>query len=260
MQKLISVDLKADFGFFRKPDTNSAINLSYNIIHKPALLGILGAIIGLEGYKQELGKLPVYYNALKDIKIGVEPLDHQRGNYQKTVVKYTNTVGYANNRSNLLIEEAILIKPTYRVYLLLDLDNVHQEKLFEYLKAGKAEYLPYFGKNEFAASFDGFKGDYLIESNVFDGKPYEIKTIFSKSIIVKDSVADDDDDFADMSINFILAENTFIYFENLPIELSSEKPIQYKLEPFSFTTCKMKPNVRLPNLFRIQPNQYVQLF
>ncbi|MDD3772535.1 MAG: CRISPR-associated protein Cas5, partial [Weeksellaceae bacterium] len=53
MEKLISIDLKADFGFFRKPDTNNTINLSYNIIHKPAILGILGAIIGLEGYTEK---------------------------------------------------------------------------------------------------------------------------------------------------------------------------------------------------------------
>ncbi len=262
MQKLISVDLKADFGFFRKPDTNSAINLSYNLLHKPALLGILGAILGLDGYRQ-LGKMPAYYDVLKDIKVGIEPLEHEKGNYQKTILKYVNTIGYANSGSNHLIEEAILIKPKYRVYLLLDLENTSQNQLFEYLEAGKAEYLPYFGKNEFAASFDEFK-EYPVERNGFDGEQYEIKTIISKknldkTIIVKDLVADNDDEFTDIEIDFINSKDPFIYFENLPFEFQSE-PIQYKIEPFSFTTCKMKPHVRLPNLFRIKSNQYVQLF
>ncbi len=49
-RKLISFDLQGDFGFFRKPDVNDGIQLGYNLIHKPSVLGLLGAIIGLQGY------------------------------------------------------------------------------------------------------------------------------------------------------------------------------------------------------------------
>ena len=45
-QRLISFDIQADFGFFKKPDYNDGVLLTYNMLHKPALLGILGAIIG----------------------------------------------------------------------------------------------------------------------------------------------------------------------------------------------------------------------
>ena len=48
-QRLISFDIQADFGFFKKPDYNDGVLLTYNMLHKPALLGILGAIIGLRG-------------------------------------------------------------------------------------------------------------------------------------------------------------------------------------------------------------------
>ena len=116
--KLISFDLKADFAFFRIPDTNATINLSYNIIHRPAVLGVLGAILGLDGYKEK-GKLPQYYEVLKDVRIGVEPLNHDKGNYTKTNIKYSNTVGYANKGTNFLTEELTLVKPEYRIYLLL---------------------------------------------------------------------------------------------------------------------------------------------
>ena len=55
--KLISFDLCADMGFLKKPDINEKIYLTYNMLHKPALLGILGAIIGLimmiKGWKDE---------------------------------------------------------------------------------------------------------------------------------------------------------------------------------------------------------------
>lgn len=264
MQKLISIDLKADFGFFRKPDTNSTVNFSFNIIHKPALLGILGAVIGLDGYK-ELGKLPAYYDALKNIKVGIQPLYHDKGNFRKTVIKYSNTIGYANKGGPFLTEEAVLINPAYRIYLLLEVEDFNQKKLFEFLKEGKAEYLPYFGKNECSAWVENFEENYPVEKNVFNGESFEIKSIFSKSIfsksiVVKDSLADNGDDFTDIDIDFINSENPFVYFERLPLKFDEAPLLQYKLEPFSFTTGKMKPHVRLPNLFRIQPNQYVQLF
>jgi CRISPR-associated protein Cas5h len=114
MERLISIDLKSDFGFFRKPDVNNTVNLSYNMLHKPALLGILGAVVGLDGYKEK-GKIPRYYEVLKDLRIGIEPLGHEKGNFGKTVIKYSNTLGYANSRSTYLTEEATLIKPSYRV-------------------------------------------------------------------------------------------------------------------------------------------------
>lgn len=50
---LISFDLRADFGVFKKPDVNEGLQLTFNMLHRPALLGILGAIAGLEGYQKK---------------------------------------------------------------------------------------------------------------------------------------------------------------------------------------------------------------
>lgn len=72
-QKLISFDLKAEMGFFKKPDINDGIYLTYNMLHKPALLGILGAIVGLKGHEKE-GVLPEYYCKFRDLKVAVQPL------------------------------------------------------------------------------------------------------------------------------------------------------------------------------------------
>ena len=101
-QRLISFDIQADFGFFKKPDYNDGVLLTYNMLHKPALLGILGAIIGLRGYRKK-GEWPEYYQRLAALPVGIEPLEgrHEKGNFQKTIVKYTNTVGYANQDGNL---------------------------------------------------------------------------------------------------------------------------------------------------------------
>ncbi len=258
MQKLISIDLKADFGFFRKPDTNNTINLSYNMLHKPALLGILGAIIGLEGYK-EYGKNPEYLDKLKELKVGIEPLNHERGNFQKTVIKYSNTVGYANKGTNFLTEEATLIKPTYRVYLLLDLENEHHSKLYKYLKEGKAEYLPYFGKNEFYAWWESWENDfqeYEFEQVEKIESSFVVKTLIRKTIqALKDQKEDIMFDF----LNFDKEEATYMYFERLPIGFD-DKLKQYQLGDFAFTTFKLKSDTHMEGLYLIKgKNYYVQL-
>lgn len=256
MQQLISVEFKADFGFFRKPDANNTINLSYNILHKPALLGILGAIIGLEGY-QEKGQMPAYYNALSTIKVGIEPLGHEKGAFQKTVIKYTNTVGYANNGSNYLTEEATLIKPAYRVYLLLDTDDANQHKLYEYLRDGKAEYLPYFGKNEFSAWWDTttFKEYINFEANSKPTASIELKTIFTKSDIIKKHKEEPIPDIFSMDKEII----PFLYFERLPKGFDTNL-FQYEMSDCVFSSYNIKNSMSLDNLFFLKnENYYVQL-
>ena len=81
-QRLISFDLQADFGFFKKPDYNDGMLLTYNMLHKPALLGLLGAVIGLQGYRKK-GELPEYYQHLEELSVGIEPLEkrHEKGNF-----------------------------------------------------------------------------------------------------------------------------------------------------------------------------------
>ncbi len=148
--KLISFDLKAKMGFLKKPDINDGIYLTYNMLHKPALLGILGAIAGFSGYKEN-SKLPDYYEKLKRLKIGIEPLESEKGNYQKTTIGYNNTTGFANDDGNLQITEQVLIEPSFRCYLLLNTENADEQLLYERIKNQNAEFLPYLGKNDFSA-------------------------------------------------------------------------------------------------------------
>lgn len=253
--KLISFDLKADFAFFRKPDTNATINLSYNIIHRPAVLGVLGAIVGLEGYKEK-GKLPQYYEVLKDVRIGIEPLNHDKGNYTKTNIKYSNTVGYANKGSNFLTEELTLVNPEYRIYLLLNEDNHYQKQLAENLKNGCAEFIPYLGKNEFTAwwSLDSYT-EYHFSDNEILGESIKIRTIFQKKFVLKNNA---EAPFPDL-LNFDNAESPFIYFERLPIDFDLAL-MQYDLGEFAFSNFQIKNAQTLEDMFFVDElNAYVQL-
>lgn len=253
--KLISFDLKADFAFFRKPDTNATINLSYNIIHRPAVLGILGAIIGLEGYKEK-GKMPQYYDVLKDVRIGIEPLNHDKGNYTKTNIKYSNTVGYANKGTNFLTEELTLVNPEYRIYLLLNEDDDFQKQLAENLEKGCAEFIPYLGKNEFTAwwSSDSYK-EYQFSESEIPNESVKVLSIFQKNTVLKDNL---ETPFADL-LNFDEVETPFIYFERLPKDFDL-KLMQYEMAEFAYSNFLISNAQTLENLIFIDElNAYVQL-
>ncbi len=254
--KLISFDLKADFAFFRKPETNATINLSYNIIHKPALLGVLGAILGLEGYKEK-GKLPQYYEVLKNLQVGIEPLNHDKGNYAKTKIKYTNTIGYANKGANFLTEELTLVSPEYRIYLLLDETLEYQQKLIDYLSNGIAEYIPYLGKNEFTAWWHtNTYREYTFSEKEAPHDGVKIKSVFQKRSILKGNTEAPSPDF----LNPDAFEHSFMYFERLPRDFDLEL-MQYDIAEFVYSNNYFINAQTLENLIYINElDSYVQLF
>ncbi|MGB4144793.1 MAG: type I-B CRISPR-associated protein Cas5, partial [Bacteroidales bacterium] len=140
MLKLVSINIKSDFGFFKKPDTNNPIYLTFNMLHKPSLLGILGAIVGAKGFRK-YGEMPEYYQKLKDLKVSIAPLNengktyHENGNFAKTVIKYNNTTGLASEEKsgNLMITEQTLVAPAFKCWILLNLECEIEAKLFNFL-------------------------------------------------------------------------------------------------------------------------------
>lgn len=268
-QTLISFDLRADFGVFKKPDVNEGLQLTFNLLHKPALLGILGAIAGLEGY-QRRGTFPEYYDKLKNLRLGIEPLDHEKGNFVKTVVQYTNTVGYANADGNLIVTEQTLRSPAYRIYLLLDLDDGLQALLYERVLAGETEFLPYFGKNECSAWWDKDLVKTYSHFNLFDrGVDFRIKSMFIRKGKVRGEKVEPDVDWASLKWQ---AESTFIYFERLPVgffvgDKDVSKPmtfVQYEPAEFVFTDWVLKKESSLTELYHLGTSEsepeIVQLF
>ena len=255
--RLISFDLRADFGFFKKPDVNDGLQLSYNMLHKPALLGILGAIAGLKGYQQK-GQWPEYYRKLQSVRVGLEPLQHERGNFTKTTISYTNTVGYANADGNLIVHESTLRCPAYRVYVLLNEADPVQARLLTRIQNGEAEFVPYLGKNEFTA---WWKPEEVHEYNVDDSKPnesFEIRTLFVKGSLVVGQAVDDGSEKFDL-FDFTPRKGSFLYFERLPVGFN-ETLRQYELRNFAYTDYLLKASASLGSLYRLnQTNQYAQL-
>lgn len=235
-EKIISFDLESEMGFFKKPDINDGIYLTYNMLHKPALLGILGAIIGLKGYeKNEI--LPEYYVMLHHLKIGIQPLNSNNGDYLKEIIGYNNSTGMGMNNSNLQVKEQVLINPAYRCYLLLNMDNQLEKLLFDNIMSYSAEYIPYMGKNEFSAWWSNVKQyDKPLEFK-FDRK-YKISSLFQKEEAVSGYIARSFSLFSKKS-----EEPSFVYFEKLPIGFDCEH-YQYEYGDFVYSNMTFSADMK----------------
>lgn len=264
MNKLVSINIKSDFGFLKKPDTNDPIYLTFNILHKPSLLGILGAIVGAKGFRK-YGEMPEYYQKLKDLKVSIAPLKengityHENGNFAKTVIKYNNTTGLASEEEsgNLMITEQTLVAPAFKCWILLNMNNEIEEKLYNFLKDNKAEYLPYMGKNEFSLWWDNFSE---CEYEPF----YPIKEFQINSLFIKEETVKEGKIRTRFLPGFLsMSENKFMYFERLPIDYIESPLFQYEYKDFAFTNFDLREDYVLPEsypLYKLSNDEIIQLF
>ena len=197
--RAISFKLSGKTAFFKKPDVNQYAYFTYNNIHKIALLGLLGAIVGYGGYTQLFEKnrglkkgsleydngYPEFYEKLKHIKVSIIPLA-KYGYFSKKIQVFNNSVGYASKEEggNLIVREQWLENPAWQI-MILD-DSSDEYRLFKkYLLAKKAVFIPYLGKNDHIANIDDVKelklsdklfdidGEYYIDSLFIDTNSYE---------------------------------------------------------------------------------------
>ncbi|MEF2966295.1 type I-B CRISPR-associated protein Cas5b [Paenibacillus sp. M1] len=170
--RAIRFELRGETAFFKKPDVNSYAYFTYSHIHKIALFGLLGAIIGLGGYAQQYEKnnassaskkssgpslaiYPEFYEVLRYAWVSIVP-HGDRGYFAKKIQIFNNTVGYASNEEGgvLNVREQWLEHPHWTIYIA-DHNGLPPglfDKLADYLLHSKAEYMPYLGKNDHPAS------------------------------------------------------------------------------------------------------------
>jgi CRISPR-associated protein Cas5h len=182
MQQAISFILSGKTACFRKPDVNQFAYFTYNNIHKPALLGLLGAIIGLGGYTQNYRKyqgFPEFYEKLKDLKVSIIPLA-KNGYFSKNIQVFNNTVGYASKEQggNLIVREQWIENPKWQI-MLLDIASNEYNKIKDYLEQSKAVFIPYLGKNDHPANISDVQIINLSES---------IEDKIISSLFIEDSI------------------------------------------------------------------------
>ena len=142
--------LSGKTAFFRRPEVNTYYYFTFGNIHKVALLGIFGAILGYQGYNNTI-ELPEFYQKLKDIKLSILP-HNKKGYFSKKMQYYNNSVGYASKEQggNLIIKEQWLEDPCWDIVVLLD--NEEANKLAKAIINKKCIFIPYLGKNDHPAN------------------------------------------------------------------------------------------------------------
>lgn len=188
MQETIKFCLNANLAIIKKPDSNE-IYYTYNIPHRIMLFGILGAIIGLNGYnydsfmkiiKNEKEKLPNFYEKLNNLKIAIVPKFENKG-FSKKIQSFNNSVGYASQEqgNNLIVTEQILENPAWDIYVLNN-NSEEYKKIKHYLLNKKCEFIPYIGKNDYFANINNVQVLNCEKSN----KSSKLDSIFNEDIIL----------------------------------------------------------------------------
>lgn len=208
--EILRFTLSGRQAFFKNPVVNSYYYFTYGHVHKVALLGMLGAILGYGGYtgqtfdRKNMPEYPEFYERLKDMKVSIIPVC-EKGSFTRKIVAFNNSVGYASSEKggNLIVKQQWLENPKWYVYIMLD--NAEAEKVAAALCGRNCVYMPYLGSNDHPADIEEVK---IIDAQ----KAEHVKHI--DSFFVKGSVKVDIDDYEQ--------ERPFRYEEELPYALDEE--------------------------------------
>lgn len=218
MQEIIKFELSSRFGIIKKPDSNETY-YTYNFPHKIMILGLLGSIIGLNGYNyyslmkflgKKVDELPEFYSKLQNLNIGIVPRFKDK-NFNKKIQTFNNSVGYASKEigNNLVVKEQWLEKPCWDIYIFNN-NTEEYKKIKDYLINTKCKYIPYIGKNDHFANI----------------KKVEVKSAVKGNFEKVDSIIDEQlidyvDEFEEMFAFDYKKDKEFQYKEVLPTTLNS---------------------------------------
>ena len=229
--RILKFNLQGSCATFKKPHINM-VQLTYSHIHKVALLGLLGAIMGKEGYRQkkayneeidsikklkkEYMQYPQFYQDLKNLKIAIQPKEAYLG---KSIRRFSDTTCFGNDGNTVIIDEQILINPSWNIYISEeDWNKEIINELFNRLKNKEFEYEPYFGRNHFFAEIEEVE---LLEGEIFNSEDLDesiqINSLF-RSDIFKELDNDKVDELIEDLDEFI---NLYKSEEYYPVSISS---------------------------------------
>ena len=216
--KVLKFILSGKTAFFKVPTVNSVCYFTYGNIHKPALLGMFGAILGYKGYGYKITDFPEYYEKLKDIKISIVP-NSENGYFNKKFQQFNNSVGYASQEQggNLIVKEQWLEDPSWTIYIMLNSDE--SQKLADTIIHNQCVYIPYLGKNDHPATIG--KAEYV-----------EVKSVNAENLTVQSLSLSE-------TLDFDQDEMDFKYEEYLPLTLDLETN-HHELKKFILTNAPVE--------------------
>lgn len=159
-ENVLIFEIESEYGHFRKFNTTSS-PLSYSIPPRPAVIGIIGAILGIERetapgrYNSGSAVLAELFstdrldvavqilNPVNKVNIAFNLLDTEK-----------SASSYFNIKQRTQVEYELLKKPRYRIYLAFREIEL-QEKLWERIKNNRTHFTPYLGLSQFTATLNG---------------------------------------------------------------------------------------------------------
>lgn len=227
---ILRFTLSGRTAFFKKPDVNTYCYFTFGNIHKIALLGIFGSILGLKGYSKsynESNDFPEFYKKLKSIQYSIVPKS-PAGYISKKFQRFNNSVGYASRElgGNLIVIEQWLENPKWDIYVKLDTEAA--VSLADAIINNKCWYVPYLGKNDHPADISNA----IILRNCNIVQNYiTIDSLFLKDKVEYAEAEDFEYDNPDLQL--------FKYEENLPVGLD-EATHMYYYKAFVYTNHPIK--------------------
>lgn len=225
----LTFTLSGKTAMFKKPDINQTTYLTFSHIHKPALLGLLGALTGKKGYNhcyQTKADFPEYYDAFNELKIAVVPIfEPKRFCFSTTIQKFTNTTGFASGEEGgvLIVKEQWLLNPKWKIFIQDDGSDAFKE-LVKALTLKETYFEPYLGKNDHPISISNVN---LIELEKINDEWHSMHSLIKEEEVV------------DTKRNGRVMMN--LYKEYLPTKLQP-KTCAYVEEPFILTNQLIKTN------------------
>lgn len=215
--EILKFRLKGKNAFFKVPEVNTYYYFTYGNIHKVALLGMFGAIMGYHGYEHKYERYPEFYEKLKDIRISIIP-GSERGYFPKKIQFYNNTVGYASQEmgGNLIVKEQWLEHPDWTVYV--QIRDAETKKLADFMVNRRCVYSPYLGRNNHLADIDDIE---IVNAQTVACEEKNLHSLVPEEVV-----------------EFDLDEMTFKYGEFLPVSLK-EATNMYDLKKFILTDAEM---------------------
>lgn len=206
-----SIELSAKFGYFQWEKTKGDKRVSNLFISKTDVLGILGAVIGLDGYGQEMfrhtfdaPKQDTFYRALGGLGVAIIPKSTPTLFEDQLIHRQMEHV---NKKGSLMVTMFGLLSPSYKVIVKRNtVDKEVFEKLVTYLQNGWSEFVPYCGKNQFPLEIGSFEEEVLSSADV--SEPTVVHSLYKQSILTAEPLVTEFE---------IIEEDGFHYVESLKL-------------------------------------------
>lgn len=258
--KALQFELYGSSATFGSLETVGDTKFTYDHIPKTALIGLIGCILGLNGYnaaknmqtlsgkkpKTDEVVLPEYYLALKDFKVAIKP-NSTSGTFEKERHKMTNTSGIASSKQKegrtLIYNQEWLMDVSWTI-TVLDNGSKEYQALKEHLVNETAVFIPYLGAASHTANFGQVQ-------------EIEVTPLSDES----DSILEDtlliDSLFPMETIEYIepTPKNSKYYRGYLPIALDDNGRHMTQELFYSHCYIKLKPNVS--DFFKINPDTVI---